>query len=215
MRATPPYAPAAWVGLALLALALAGAAGASAGTPTSQAPPPPPVSVRDSPGWVPANDPDSLDEVLGRRRNAKAVKMEFHGGPKSFDEMGRAVLGALHSGRPESLMALSLRSDEFRIILWPEFPQSRPATGLRWDDAWPVLWGHLNGGSIQAVREAEGHDYTLVDIHKARTREYRNFKLHEGITVTARDNEGALVTFSFIRAIAERKGRFRIYSMRD
>jgi hypothetical protein len=52
-------------------------------------------------------------------------------------------------------------------------------------------------------------------VHKARTREYRNFRLHEGITVTARDNQGTLRSFSFIRAIAERKGRFRIYSMRD
>lgn len=172
-------------------------------------------SVRDSPGYVPLHDPDSLDEELGRRRNAKRVSMEFHGGPKSLDEMGRAVCAAIHSGRPDSLMALSLKSDEFRVILWPEFPQSRPATGLRWDDAWQMLWGHLNGGSVSAVREGEGKDYLFVSLSKARTREYRNFRLHEGITLTARDEAGELVTFSFIRAIAERKGRFKIYSMRD
>lgn len=214
MRATRSIAPAAWVGLVLLASSPAHAAGASAGTTATQAPSHP-VSVQDSPGWTPAHDPDSLDEVLGRRRHAKPVRMEFHGGPRSFDELGRAVCAALHSGRSDSLMALSLRSDEFRVILWPEFPASRPATGLRWDDAWQILWGHLNGGSVSAVREAEGHDYTLVEVHKARTREYRNFRLHEGITVTARDNQGTLRSFSFIRAIAERKGRFRIYSMRD
>lgn len=214
MRATRSLAPAAWVGLVLLASSPAHAAGASAGTTVPQAPSHA-VSVQDSPGWTPARDPDSLDEVLGRRRHAKTVRMEFHGGPRSFDELGRAVCAALQSGRPDSLLALSLRSDEFRVILWPEFPASRPATGLRWDDAWQILWGHLNGGSVSAVREAEGHDYTLVEVHKARTREYRNFRLHEGITVTARDNQGTLRSFSFIRAIAERKGRFRIYSMRD
>jgi hypothetical protein len=214
MRATHILAPAAWVGLVLLASSPAHAAGDSAGTTVTQAHSHP-VSVQDSPGWTPAHDPDSLDEVLGRRRNAKPVRMEFHGGPRSFDELGRAVCAALQSGRPDSLLSLSLSSDEFRVILWPEFPASRPATGLHWDDAWQILWGHLNGGSVSAVREAEGHDYTLVEVHKARTREYRNFRLHEGITVTARDNQGTLRSFSFIRAIAERKGRFRIYSMRD
>lgn len=214
MRANRSFTPAAWVGLLLLASWPASHAGASAGTTVAQAPRSS-VSIQDSPGYVPARDPDSLDEVLGRRRNARAVDMPFHGGPRTLDDLGRAVCAALHSGRPDSLLALSLRSDEFRMILWPEFPQSRPATGLRWDDAWPILWGHLNGGSVSAVREAEGHDYMLVGVHTARTREYRNFRLHEGITVLAHDEEGTLHTLSFIRAIAERKGRFRIYSMRD
>jgi len=216
MRATHELAPAAWVGTALLAIALASAAGASAGTPTAQAPTVPlPPSVRDSPGWTPASDPDSLDEILGYRRHARLVKMEFHGGAKSLDELGREVCAALHSGNPDSLLALSLKSDEFRVILWPEFPASRPATGLHWDEAWQMLWGHLNGGSVAAVREAEGHDYFLIGVQKTRTRQYKNFRLHEGITLTARDNEGTVRSFSFIRAIAERKGRFRIYSLRD
>jgi len=213
-RANRSLTPAAWVGLLLLASWPASHAGASAGITVAQAPRPP-VSIKDSPGWTPANDADSLDEALGRRRNAKPVRMEFHGGARSLDELGRSVCAALHSGQPDSLMALSLRSDEFRLILWPEFPQSRPATGLHWDDAWPILWGHLIGGSVSAVREAEGHDYMLVGVRKTSTREYRNFRLHEGITVLAHDEQGTLHTFSFIRAVAERKGRLRIYSMRD
>jgi len=40
-------------------------------------------------------------------------------------------------------------------------------------------------------------------------------RLHEGVTFLARDDQGSLHAFSFIRAVAERKGRFRIHSMRD
>ena len=46
------------------------------------------------------------------------------------EENGRAVCGALHGNSPDSLMRLIVNEEEFRIILWPEFPQSRPATGL-------------------------------------------------------------------------------------
>ena len=44
---------------------------------------------------------------------------------------------------------------------------------------------------------------------------YKNFKLHNGITIVAKDDEGKTHRFPFIRSIAERKGRFKIYSMAD
>jgi hypothetical protein len=173
------------------------------------------ISVRDSPGYVPLHDPDSLAEALGRRPNAPRVQMEFHGGPRSLDELGRAVCHALHTGAPDSMLALCVKSDEFRVILWPEFPQSRPATGLHWDDAWMILWARLNGGSIQAVREFGDHYWELVRLEYAAVVPYKNFRLYNGITVTVKNDEGEVSRFTFIRSIAQRKGRFKIYSMRD
>src|SRR5262245_53962388 len=202
--------------LAALALVSGACAVARAGgattpaTPTATGP-----SIRDSPGYVPLHDPDSLDEVLGRRRNAPKVKMEFVGGARSLEDLGRSICRALHSGVPDSMLALCVRSDEFRVILWPEFPQSRPATGLRWDDAWQILWGRLNGGSVASVREYEGHVYQFVSIRAESIAAYRNFRLHNMVTITAKDDEGQIRTFVFVRSIAERKGRYKIYSLRD
>ena len=114
------------------------------------------------------------------------------------------------------MLALCVTSAEFRTILWPEFPQSRPATGLRWEDAWSALWGRLNGGSVSATREFGGHDYTILGVEPtAATVLYKNFKLHNGITIVAKDDVGAVRRFTFIRSIAERKGRFKIYSLAD
>ena len=156
-------------------------------------------SVRDTPGYVPLADPDSAAERLGRRPNAPLVSMPFHDGAKSLEALGRAVCGALHGDTPDSLLRLCVSEQEFRVILWPEFPQSRLATGLRWDDAWPVLWGRLNGGSVSAVRESGSRVSTL----------------HPGFVIVARDDEGHEQRFDWIRSVAERKGRFKIYSMRD
>lgn len=174
------------------------------------------VSVKDSPGYVPLQDPDSLAEKLGRRPNAKLVSMPFQGGTRTMNELALGVLRALHHGAADSLLALCVSEDEFRVILWPEFPQSRPATGVRWEDAWPVLAGRLNGGSVAAARDYADHVYTLIRIERtAPTVVYKNFKLHNGITIVAKDDEGQLQRFTFIRSIAERKGRFKIYSMKD
>ena len=197
---------------------VAGAALAAPATqPVTPAPEPHPlVSVKDSPGYVPLADPDSMAEKLGRRPDAKIVNVPFTGGARSMDALARAICGAFHAESVDSMLALCVNSAEFREILWPEFPQSRPATGIRWDDAWQILWGRLNGGSVASVREYGGHVYTLVRVERtAATVEYKNFKLHNGVTLVLKDDEGQVKRLSWIRSVAERKGRFKIYSMSD
>ena len=201
---------------ALVALCLAGAALATPATQPASPPAAHLVSVKDSPGYVPPADPDSKAEKLGRRPDAPLVSMPFTGGARSLDALARAVCGAFHAESVDSMLALCVDSREFREILWPEFPQSRPATGLRWDDAWQILWGRLNGGSVASVRENGGHFYALVRVERtAATVQYKNFKLHNGITLVLKDDEGQLKRLSWIRSVAERKGRFKIYSMTD
>jgi hypothetical protein len=195
----------AWALAVILCTALAAAA-----VPGTQ-----PVSVHDSPGYVPLVDPDSAAERLGRRPNAPLVDMPFTGGARSLDALGRAMCGAYHASSVDSMLRLCVTEDEFRVVLWPEFPQSRPATGVRWEDAWPVLFGRLNGGSVSSVRDMGGHVYRLVSVSKGTIVPYRNFKLHNDVTFVVRDEEGQVRTIDWIRSIAERKGRFKVYSMRD
>ena len=204
---------------AVVALLLAGTALATPATQPASPPPPAPahlVSVKDSPGYVPLVDPDSAAERLGRRPDAALVDVPFTGGARSMDALARAIVGAFHAESVDSMLALCVNSKEFREILWPEFPQSRPATSVRWDDAWQILWGRLNGGSVASVRENGGHVYTLVRVERtAATVQYKNFKLHNGITLVLKDDEGQVKRLSWIRSVAERKGRFKIYSMSD
>ncbi len=173
------------------------------------------VSVKDTPGYVPLHDPDSLADQLGRRPNAPLVSMPFRGGARSLEALGRAVCGALHTEAPDSMLKLCISADEFRVILWPEFPQSRPATGLVWSDGWQVLQGRLNGGSVAFARDFGGHVYTLLAVESSGVKAFRNFRLHDGIVLVAKDDEGKTHRFPFIRSVAERKGRFKIYSMAD
>jgi hypothetical protein len=182
------------------------------------APPAPPrvSSVQNSPGWYPVVDPESMSVVIGRRTNAPAVSKRFAGGATSLDDLGRRVCRALHRGDRDSLLALCIRDDEFRDILWREFPQSRPAVGLEWTDAWTILYARLHAGSAHAVRDWGGHPCEFVRFEPTRTVvPYRNFKLHDRLVLVARSDGGALVRMTWLRAVAERKGSFKIYSTDD
>ena len=44
---------------------------------------------------------------------------------------------------------------------------------------------------------------------------YRNFSLHNHLVLVARDDEGRVQRWNWLRAAAERKGTFKIYSTQD
>lgn len=173
-------------------------------------------SIRDSPGWYPPADPESLSERIGRRLNAPAASERFRGGCRSLDDMGRAVLWALHYSDADSLRRLCLDRREFSGILWREFPQSRPATGLTAEDAWGMLERRFLAGVSGALHEHGGRPLRFLRIERYdTTRHYRNFLLHNGIVIVAANEQGEEERLRLVRAVAERRGRFKIQSTTD
>ncbi len=211
------------LGLAAASLLVVAVAWAQGSNPTPATPAAPATaatarrpSVKDSPGYRPAHDPESLAVVLGRRTGSPLVRQRFHGGARSLDELGRRVCRALHHQQRDSLLALCVADSEFRDILWREFPQSRPATGLEWQDGWRILGARLRGGCGIALRDHGGRflEYVRFEAIAPATR-YRNFALHDRVTLIARNELGQLERLDWIRSIAERKGAFKIYSVKD
>jgi hypothetical protein len=202
--------------LVMLAAGIAGARVAGASDSTAAATPERHGSVALEPGYYPPADPESSSDRIGRRLNAPLVSKRFAGGARSLDELGRQVCHALHVDVPESLLSLGVREDEFRDILWREFPQSRPATGAQWQDGWMFLWARLHGGSVSAMNEYGGHAYEFLRFERTdSTHHFRNFNLIHGLVLVARDDEGNIQRFTWIRTAVERKGRYKIYSMKD
>jgi hypothetical protein len=212
-------------GLLLLLLLVVGAGlGSSAHGATNTAVPSAstsaPASVRDSPGWYPTVDPESMSVVLGRRTHAPVVKTSLKGGVGSLKEMGRVVCRMLESGAPDSLHALCVTESEFRDIMWREFPQSRPATGLTWEDGWRVLDVRLLSGTRDATADFGRRKYEFVRFERTQasqdtTAVYKNFKLHNRLVLVARRGDGELERMYWLRSVVERKGRFKIYSTTD
>lgn len=175
-------------------------------------------SLRHLPGYRPKSDPDSMSVFYGRRLDAPIVSMPFHGGARSLDDLGRAVCRALNHRDADSLLALCIRDEEFRDVLWREFPQSRPATGLEWEDAWKILEARLHAGCVHAIRDHGNQAIEFVRFERTGADTlgtYNNFRLHGGLAMVVRSSAGERETWRWLRAVAERKGRFKIYSTDD
>jgi hypothetical protein len=172
-------------------------------------------SIENSPGYVPLVDPESTSVLIGRRLNAPRVSKPFHGGARSLDDLGRRVCRALHAADLDSMLSLCIQDDEFRDILWREFPQSRPVTGLQWEDGWRVLMVRLRAGCMSAIHDWRGHYYEYVGVEADSVMSYKNFKMYSRLTLVARDDEGQVQRWGWLRAVVERKGSFKIYSMKD
>ena len=164
--------------LLLLATLLALALLTAGSTPAPSGPAVRRSSLAGSPGYVPLVDPESMSVVVGRRLDAPAVSKPFRSGAPSLDSLGRAVCRDLQQARRDSLMRLCVSDDEFRDILWREFPQSRPATGVTWTDAWTILWARLHAGCGHAVRDYGGHPWQFVGFESDSIQRFRNFTLH-------------------------------------
>jgi hypothetical protein len=161
-------------------------------------------------------DPESTSVTLGRRPNAPVVSARFHGGCRSLEELGRAVVWTLHHSDADSLRRLCVDRREFSEILWPEFPESRPATGLTADDGWGVLDRRFMGGVRGAIDEYGGRPlvFRRIEVYHG-TKTYRNFRIHNGLRIVATNESGGEEQVLFVRAAAERKGRFKIESTTD
>uniref|UniRef100_A0A832I1Y2 Uncharacterized protein n=1 Tax=Eiseniibacteriota bacterium TaxID=2212470 RepID=A0A832I1Y2_UNCEI len=206
--------------LAAAGLALAALAAAAPGDRPSEARGPihkvNPVLL-NAPGYRPPNDPESLSVVIGRRTNAPRVSIPFEaGGASSMEDLGRRVCRYLHRARRDSLRALCVTEGDFARILWREFPQSRPATGLRWEDAFALLHRRNEGGISRGLGEWGDRPLRFVRWERADTvAKYKNFKLHGGLTLVATDGDGREERLDFVRAVVERRGRFKLYSLKD
>jgi hypothetical protein len=172
-------------------------------------------SVKDSPGYVPLVDPESSSVRIGRRLNAPLVSRPFKGGAGSLQGLALAICGSLHRVDRDSLLELCVTEGEFHDILWREFPQSRPATGIQWDDAWKILYARLHAGCLHALRDQGGHVYQVRRVAADSVAHYRNFTLYSGIMIEVKDDLGQVQTWRWLRGVAARKGRFKIYSTDD
>ena len=73
----------------------------------------------------------------------------------------------------------------------------------------------LNAGNAHAVRDW-GTPVRVQSLHRRLDRrEYKNFKLYSRLTLVAKDDEGTVHRWTWLRSVAARKGRYKIYSTED
>ena len=168
-----------------------------------------------SPGYFPPDDPESMSVVTGRRE-APLVDLEFRGGAISPRDLALQLLAALGARDQKGLHALRMTREEFEVIVWPELPESRPITNITAADAWDASQIRSLSSADRAVGSYGGRSLEFLRVEASAVMPYKNFTLHRGITITARDNaSGETLAMNFASSFVERRGRFKVVLYRD
>lgn len=173
-------------------------------------------SLDNSEGFAVAYDPDWRVAVTGVRP-APEPGLMLHGGRASVRELVQGVLAGAIAQDQQALVDFAIRKEEFEIICWPSFPQSRPYLRVPVTEAWGFQYANLLGGSREGMRQAGQRDLELREISIGSSREYNGwFTLHNGVRIHAVDRaSGEEVTLTFLDSIIEQDGEYKVFLYKD
>jgi len=168
-----------------------------------------------SPGYYPPDDPESMSVVTGRRE-APAVDLEFTGGATSIDELGRQLVAGVNARDEGAVHALGVTRKEFEVILWREFPESRPITHITAADAWEMSSFQSHSGVARTVGEFGYRRLEYIRVDSGPPVPYRNFALCRQVEIVAKDPATSQeVRLRFAPSFVERHGRFKVLTFKD
>jgi hypothetical protein len=161
------------------------------------------------------NDPE-FESVITGRRVVDEHDLVFDGGASSPSELAQWITETVCSGDKDGLRDLMIAQEEFSEILWPEFPQSRPALTWTAAEVWGVHLAKAHEGAAEGINLYEGDDlafdYVTCDEGVA---PYTNFTLYHGIHIHTHRPDGREVVMEFAKAFAERRGKWKVYIYKD
>lgn len=127
--------------------------------------------------------------------------------------LAERILGALAARDIAALQALPLSEDEFRDVVWPELPASRPEARVPLDYAWRTLAQNSRGHLHEAVHEHGGRRYRLLRVRfDGGSTPYGSFTVHRRARVVVRDAAGGERQLRLFGSVLEHDRRFKLFS---
>jgi hypothetical protein len=173
-------------------------------------------ALDNSKGFAVAYDPEWRSAVTGVRP-APEPGLELFGGRDSIRQLVEDVVAATIIEDEQAMIDLAIRKEEFEVICWPSFPQSRPYLRVPWTEAWGFQYANLLGGSKEGLRQVEGRDLEVVYVEVGSVRDYNGwFRIHSGVRIEAKDRAtGEMVELTYLDSIIERDGEYKVFLYKD
>ena len=131
----------------------------------------------------------------------------------SPEKVAEAVLDALAANDVESLEALALSEMEFRTVVWPELPSSRPERGLPFDYAWGDLHQKSNNALRRLIAGEAGRRYHLLAVEfDGESTAYDTYTVHRESRLVVRGADRAEAQLRLFGSVLERNGEFKLFS---
>jgi hypothetical protein len=132
---------------------------------------------------------------------------------RSPEDLARAALAALNDGDRQALDALAVTESEFKGLVWPRLPASRPERRL----PWTYVWASLHDKSVLYLRsqiaDRRYAGFEVVRVHFAgESTDYGGYRVHRETVVTLRDRSGAESTHRLFGSVIEQNGRYKVFS---
>jgi hypothetical protein len=131
----------------------------------------------------------------------------------SPEALGREVLDALSRRDRARLDELALSEEEFRDVVWPQLPASRPERGWPFD----YVWGDLHQKSVgylgATLEGLGGQRLELIGIRfTGETTDYAAFLVHEDSILDVRTPAGETRRIRAFGSMIEHDGRVKVFS---
>ena len=173
------------------------------------------TSLDNSPGFVVAYDPEWRTQIEGKRE-VPDPGFELFGGAETLRGLLQQVLDRLADEDEQGLVDLALRKEEYEIICWPSFPQSRPFLRYEWEEAWGFQYASIVGGIKEGIRQGGGRSLDVANVAYDAIRDYDHFRVYENVKIGARDRDtGETIELTFVDAVIERNGVFKVFLYTD
>lgn len=132
---------------------------------------------------------------------------------ESPDAVAHAVVLGLTARDAGALRAIALTEDEFRRLVWPKLPTSRPERNIPWDYVWKDLAGKSRMQLQARLNEWHDRGFTVVGVSYAgETTDYETFRVHRATEVTLRDSDGHETKGRLFGSLIEQHGRYKVFS---
>jgi hypothetical protein len=131
----------------------------------------------------------------------------------SPEAVASAVLSGLQQRDLNGLNTLALTEQEFRELVWPKLPTSRPERNVPWDYVWKDLHSKSRLQLQARLDEFRDRGYQVVSIRfTGETTDYDTFRVHRASALTLRDRDGHDSTARLFGSVVEQGGRFKVFS---
>ena len=165
-------------------------------------------------GKPPFYDPEWRAPIEGKRQ-VPVNDLSLEGGAVSLDELGTFLLMAIAEDDGDAIDRLRITRDEFEVLCWPEFPQSRPYLRIPADEAWTLHFANMRKGARKALHQLRGQTFTLAGLTSGSTREYTNFRVFEDLTLRVEDAHGRRQDLPILTSVIECRGKYKVFMFNE
>ena len=132
---------------------------------------------------------------------------------ESPEQVAEAVLDALAARDVERLEALALSEIEFRTVVWPELPSSRPERGLPFEYVWGDLHQKSSNELRRLIAREAGRRYDLLAVEfDGESTTYDTYTVHRESRLVVRGEDGTNEQVRLFGSILERSGAYKLFS---